>query len=113
MNCLFCEIINKKIKSDIILMTSKVIIIQDIKPQAPIHLLIIPTEHIPTIDEINQKNIYVINNIILNAKLIAEKKQINKKGYRLIFNVNKQGGQKINHIHLHLLAGRQMKWPPG
>ncbi|WP_338521315.1 HIT domain-containing protein [Candidatus Legionella polyplacis] len=113
MNCLFCKIINKKVKSNIILQTSTIIILQDIKPQAPIHLLIIPIKHISTINEINQENIYIINDIILNAKLIAEKKQINQKGYRLIFNINKQGGQKINHVHLHLLAGRQMKWPPG
>lgn len=101
--CLFCDIINKNLDSDIIFEDNDVIVISDIHPKAPMHKLIIPKKHIESVKEINEVEKDLLFKIIETAKNIAEKKQL--KGYKLMFNVGKEGGQEIEHLHLHLLGG--------
>lgn len=113
MDCLFCKIASHEIKADIILETPDIVVFHDIKPQAPSHLLIIPKKHIRTINDTLLEDGPLLGNMILIAKQIALKEGFADNGYRLIFNVNPGGGQEVYHIHLHLLGGRQMTWPPG
>lgn len=111
--CLFCRIVNKEIPADIVFENDKLLAFRDIDPQAPVHILIIPKEHITTTNDLNNNNKELIGELVLTAKSLATKYNIAEDGYRMVFNCNKSGGQAVYHIHLHLLGGRQMKWPPG
>ena len=102
MSCIFCKIINKQELSGILYENNKFIVIKDINPKAPVHLLIIPKKHIASIKEIEQQDKELMGQLILTGKKIAESK--NLKGYKLIINVGREGGQIIDHLHLHLLA---------
>ena len=113
MDNIFNKIINKEIKADIVFENDKVIAFKDINPAAPIHLLIIPKKNIKTINDIEENDKELIGELFLAAKKIAKDYNIDKNGYRLIFNCNDDAGQTIFHIHMHLLAGRKLSWPPG
>lgn len=113
MDCLFCKIIQKEIKAQVVYEDEHVLAFNDINPQAPIHILIIPKKHISTINEVEIEDTALVGHIIQTAKHLAKEQGIEQSGYRLIFNVNSAGGQEVYHIHLHLLGGRQLKWPPG
>ena len=112
-DCLFCKIINKEINSDILFEDDDVLAFRDINPQAPTHILIVPQKHISTINDLQQKDEKIAGKIILIAQSLAKQENIDEKGYRLVFNCNSDGGQEVYHIHMHLLGGRQMQWPPG
>lgn len=112
-DCLFCKIIEKQIPSEIIYEDEKILAFKDIDPKAPIHVLIIPKEHISTLNDVNKEHSEVISEILLVAKSLAKDFGIDDKGYRTVINCNGEGGQAVYHIHLHLLGGRQMNWPPG
>ena len=112
-DCLFCKIINKEINSDILFEDDDVLAFKDINPQAPIHFLIVPKKHISTINDLPQEDEKITGKMILTAQSLAKQENIDEKGYRLVFNCNSDGGQEVYHIHLHLLGGRQMQWPPG
>ena len=111
--CLFCKIIDKKIPAEIVFENDTLLAFNDIEPQAPVHVLIIPKEHVTTTNDLNDSHKELIGEMLLTAKKLAFKYKIDKDGYRTVFNCNKKGGQAVYHIHLHLLGGRQMKWPPG
>tara|TARA_B100000965_G_scaffold183436_1_gene153135 strand:- start:359 stop:700 length:342 start_codon:yes stop_codon:yes gene_type:complete len=113
MNCLFCKIIDKSIQSEIIYENDNVIAFNDINPQSPIHILIIPKIHIPTLNDLNEENKILMGELVFTAKLLAEDLGIQEPGYRLNFNCNSAGGQTVYHIHLHLMGGREFGWPPG
>lgn len=113
MDCLFCKIANGEIPADMVYEDDHIVAFKDIKPQAPIHILIIPRIHIPTINETMPTQDKLLGNMILVAKKLAAEHALDDTGYRLVFNTNNQGGQAVYHIHLHLLGGRQMQWPPG
>lgn len=113
MTCLFCNIVAGKIPASILFDNDEMMVFRDIDPQAPEHLLVIPKRHISTIDDTTEEDDLLLGRMIRTAKEIARKQGIDKSGYRLIFNVNAGGGQAVYHIHLHLLGGRQMIWPPG
>lgn len=113
MSCLFCKIAGKEIQSEVIFEDPELIVIRDIKPQAPTHLLVIPKQHIATINDTDSKDEQLLGRMILTAKKMAKAEQLSEEGYRLVFNVNRSGGQDVYHIHLHVLGGRQMTWPPG
>ena len=113
MSTIFNKIINKEINADIIYENDHVLCFKDIAAQAPIHLLIIPKKEIPTINDIEKSDKELIGEMFIVAKKIAKKLKINKKGYRLVFNCNEDGGQTVFHLHMHLLAGRKLIWPPG
>ncbi|MCH8021131.1 histidine triad nucleotide-binding protein [candidate division KSB1 bacterium] len=112
-DCLFCKIINKEINSDILFEDDDVLAFKDINPQAPIHFLIVPKKHISTINDLQQEDEKLTGKMILTAQSLAKQENIDENGYRLVFNCNSDGGQEVYHIHLHLLGGRQMQWPPG
>ena len=110
---IFDKIISKEIPSDILYEDSNYLAFKDINPQSPVHVLIIPKKRISTINDLKEKDGEVVGKMILLAKDIAESLNIGDDGYRLVFNCNGHGGQTVNHIHLHLLGGRQLNWPPG
>src|SRR3990167_4317849 len=106
MDCIFCNIATGKIGT-LIYEDKDMVAFNDIDPKAPIHVLIVPKKHIPTINDLTEKENTLIGQMIQTAKHIAEEKDIAEKGYRLLFNCNRGGGQAVFHIHLHLLGGRQ------
>jgi len=110
---LFLKIINREIPADIIYETDDVLAFRDISPQAPSHALIIPKEHIRTINDLDESHASLIGKLFLAAREIAQSEGIAEDGYRVVMNCNVAGGQAVYHIHLHLLGGRQMGWPPG
>lgn len=112
-DCLFCKIFKKEIKSKIVYEDNEIMAFEDINPQAPVHILIIPAKHIESLNEITEDDKAIIGQMFLVAKKIAKEKNIDKSGYRTVFNTNKDAGQAVFHLHLHLLGGRKMTWPPG
>ena len=113
MDCLFCKIINQEMASKKILETNDLVAFYDINPQTPEHILIVPKKHIATLNETSEEDQFLLGAMVYSATSIAKEKKIAENGYRLVFNVNQHGGQTVNHIHLHLLGGRPMAWPPG
>ncbi|MFQ6676703.1 MAG: histidine triad nucleotide-binding protein [Fidelibacterota bacterium] len=112
-DCLFCKIIAGEIPSDKVFETDRIFAFRDINPAAPTHILIIPKEHIATTNDLDESHKSILGEIMLTAKRLAEEEGIAEPGYRTVFNCNNDGGQAVYHIHLHLLGGRQMGWPPG
>ncbi len=111
--CLFCRISAKEIPAKIIYEDSDAVAFNDINPQAPVHVLIIPKKHISTSLDITDEDNVLIGRLFQVAAKIASEKGIDKQGFRLVMNTNADAGQSVFHIHLHLLGGRQMHWPPG
>ena len=112
-DCLFCKIVEKKIPADIVYESENIIAFKDIEPKAPIHCLIIPKKHISTINDIDGSNSNIIGLMYEAAAQLARTLNVDKDGYRVVMNCNSNGGQTVYHIHLHILAGRQLSWPPG
>jgi len=113
MNCPFCKIAQGEIPATVVFEDNEIMAFRDLNPQAPKHLLIIPKLHIATVNETADEHQALLGNMILRAKKIAKTEGLSETGYRLVFNINPNGGQTVYHIHLHLLGGRQMTWPPG
>lgn len=113
MDCIFCKIANKEINSSIIYEDELIVAFKDLEPQAPTHILIIPKEHISSANEINDSNSKVISRIYEIVPKLAKEMHFYNNGYRIVNNCGKDGGQSVNHLHFHLLAGRQLQWPPG
>jgi len=112
-DCLFCKIIKGEIPADKVKETDRLIAIRDINPQAPTHILIIPHEHIEKVSDVKDWQAHLIGEMVTLAKEIAEDENISETGYRLVLNCGAEAGQAVFHIHLHLLGGRKMEWPPG
>jgi histidine triad (HIT) family protein len=111
---IFTKIINKEIPADIIYETETVLAFRDINPQAPVHILIIPKIQIPKVTDLKgSEHSTLIGELIDAANLIASHEGIDKSGFRLVFNCGDDGGQEVYHLHLHLLGGRKLNWPPG
>ncbi len=110
-DCLFCRMVRKEIPAKIEFENEEVLAIHDINPQAPHHLLVIPKKHIAKISEMETGDASAAGNVVLQAKEIAARR--GWEDYRLVFNNGAGAGQSVFHIHLHLLAGRRMTWPPG
>ena len=113
MSTIFKKIIDKEIKADIVYEDDKVVAFKDINPQAPIHILIIPKVEIKTTNDIKSNDKELVGHIVLVASKLATKLKIDNSGYRLVFNCNEDGGQTVYHIHMHLIGGRKLSWPPG
>ena len=114
MATIFSKIINREIPADIVYEDENVLAFKDIKPQAPVHILIIPKIEIPKISDFNaDKHAQLLAQMVDIANKLAKDLNISEDGYRLVFNCGPNGGQEVYHLHLHLLGGRQMKWPPG
>ncbi len=112
-DCIFCKIIEKKIPSKITYEDDVIIAFEDINPQAPVHTLIIPKKHIPTLLEMTDEDYQIIAHLFKVAQKIAREKGIADRGFRLLTNCNPEGGQIVYHLHFHLMGGRQMRSPFG
>lgn len=110
---LFLKIIDREIPADIVYETPNVLAFRDINPQAPVHVLIIPKQHIRTINDIEGEHEALVGKLFSAAKTIAAEEGIAEEGYRVVMNCNESAGQTVFHIHLHLLGGRRLGWPPG
>ena len=114
MSTIFSKIINKEIPAEIVFETENILAFNDINPQAPVHILIIPKTEIPKVTDLNGKeHAALLGDMIDAANKLAKENGIDESGFRLVFNCGDNGGQEVYHLHLHLLGGRQMKWPPG
>jgi len=113
MSTIFSKIINKEIKSEIVYEDNICLAFKDINPVAPNHILIIPKKEIPTLNDVTENDKNIIGHLFIAAKKIAKDLNINKSGYRIVFNCNEDAGQTVYHIHMHLLGGRKLIWPPG
>ena len=111
--CLFCKMVSGVIPCDKVYENEYLLAFRDINPKAPTHILIIPKKHITTLNEINENDQDLLGELLLTAKKIAKDEGIDTSGYRTVINCNSDGGQTVFHIHMHLLGGRQMAWPPG
>jgi histidine triad (HIT) family protein len=111
-NCIFCKIAEGKIPSKKVFESRSLFAFHDIAPRAPVHVLIIPRTHIPTLNELEPAHCSLAGEMVLAAKKIAQELKIAGDGYRLVFNCGKNSGMEVFHLHLHLLGGRPMEWPP-
>ncbi len=112
-NCIFCKIAKGDIPVKKLYEDEQVVAFNDVNPQAPTHVLVIPHTHIATLNDLTHDNQYLIGHMATVAAKIAKDVGHAENGYRLVMNCNQDGGQSVFHIHMHLLSGRQMEWPPG
>jgi histidine triad (HIT) family protein len=112
-NCLFCRIIAGEIPSPLIYEAEHVVAFNDINPQAPLHALIVPRRHIRTLNDLQPADDQLVGSMFRAAAALARERGYAERGYRTVFNCNAEAGQTVFHIHLHLLAGRGLAWPPG
>lgn len=112
-DCIFCKIVQKEIPAIIVFENDRILAFEDVKPQAPAHILIIPKHHIERTSDLTESNIQLIGELVLAAKSLADQKGIQRSGYRIVLNCGDDAGQEIFHLHLHLLGGRKFSWPPG
>jgi histidine triad (HIT) family protein len=111
-DCLFCKIVGGTIPAKIVAQTETVLAFRDISPQAPTHILVIPKKHLASLAETTAEDVALVADIVMLAKKIAHDEGLTN-GYRTVFNTGRDGGQTVFHLHLHLLGGRHMAWPPG
>ena len=112
-DCLFCKIRDGEIQGDIVFENDEVLAFNDVNPQAPVHVLIIPKKHISTVNDMDAGDEVIMGKLFSVAKMIAAQQGVADDGYRLVVNCNEKAGQTVFHIHMHLLGGRNMTWPPG
>ena len=113
MDCIFCKIAQKQIKANIAFENDRVIAFHDLFPQAPTHILIIPKQHYTTLNDVPVEQGAILGELMTTAAQLAQELGFAESGYRVVMNCNADGGQSVYHIHLHLLAGRKLTWPPG
>lgn len=112
-DCLFCKIVDGEMSADVVYQDERVVAFRDINPQAPTHILVIPREHVASVNDLEPEHAPLVGALYLAAGELAEEEGISDEGYRLVMNTGSEAGQSVFHIHLHLLGGRPMKWPPG
>ncbi len=111
--CIFCKIARKDIPSDCLYEDHQVFAFRDINPQAPVHILVIPKQHIESLLEVTEETSSLLANVAMVVKKLAKQLNVDESGFRLVVNTGKDGGQTVNHLHFHLLGGRELGWPPG
>ena len=111
MDCIFCRIVSGEIPATIVARNEYAVAFRDLNPQAPVHILIVPKKHVASLDDMADS--YLLGQMVTLAAAIARQEKIAKTGYRTVINTGKDGGQSVDHLHLHLLGGRPMTWPPG
>lgn len=109
--CIFCKIARGEIPAQMLANNKDIVAFRDLNPQAPVHILIVPKKHIASLDDTADS--YLLGQMVSLAAAIARQEKIAKSGYRTVINTGKDGGQSVDHLHLHLLGGRHMTWPPG
>jgi len=112
-DCLFCKIINRDIPASVLYEDDSVLAFSDVNPQAPTHILLVPKRHISSLNDLTPEDDQLVGELIRRATAIATARGIATSGFRTVFNTNRDAGQTVFHIHLHLLGGRSMHWPPG
>lgn len=112
-DCIFCRIAQHEIPTTIVYEDEQIIAFEDIDPQAPVHILIVPKTHINTLIDVRENDAGVLQDILLIARHVAALRHIDHSGFRLVVNCNPDGGQTVYHLHAHLLGSRKMNWPPG
>ena len=110
-DCLFCRIARGEIPSDAVKQDDRYLAFRDINPQAPTHVLAIPREHVPSLNEVGSADL--VGGLVLFAREVARAEGLAERGYRVVLNTNADGGQTVFHVHAHILGGRAMRWPPG
>ena len=113
MSCLFCRIIAGERPARIVYEDERMVAIEDINPQAPMHVLVIPRRHIATLNDLTEADAELVGAMVVRAAAIARDRGYADRGYRALFNCNREAGQSVFHIHLHVLGGRRLGWPPG
>ena len=113
MSCLFCRVIAGEVPSRKVYEDESMVAFHDINPQAPVHVLVVPRKHVATLNDLAPEDSALIGDMMRRAAAIAKDLGIDAGGYRTVFNCNRDAGQSVYHIHLHLLGGRPMHWPPG
>jgi histidine triad (HIT) family protein len=111
--CIFCKIVNKEIPANVVYEDDRIVAFDDINPQAPVHVLLIPKEHFASLNDIPEEKKDLLGHILSKARWVAQEKGINESGYRIVLNTARDSGQDVFHIHFHVLGGRRMTWPPG
>lgn len=111
--CIFCRIVEKKIPAKIVYEDDLVLAFDDITPQAPVHVVVIPKKHIATLEDVTDEDLHLFGQMVKAANKIAKDKGIAEKGFRFVTNCKADSGQWVFHVHFHILGGRQMHWPPG
>ena len=112
-DCLFCRIAAREIPAQIVFEDDDLLVLKDINPQAPLHVLIVPRKHIATLNDLTAPDDALVGSMFRRAAALAKEHGYSDRGYRTVFNCNREAGQSVFHIHLHLLAGRGLTWPPG
>ncbi|RLK50460.1 histidine triad (HIT) family protein [Alkalispirillum mobile] len=112
-DCLFCRMVSGELKPDVVHETDDVLAFRDINPQAPLHVLVIPKKHIATVNDIQIEDEALIGQLYRAAAHVARQEGVAEKGYRTVMNCNADAGQEVFHLHLHVVGGRKLKWPPG
>ena len=112
-DCIFCRIAQHEIPATIVYEDEQIIAFEDIDPQAPVHILIVPKTHVNTLLDVRENDAGVLQHIVLTAKHVAALRHIDHSGFRFVVNCNPDGGQTVYHLHAHLLGGKKMNWPPG
>src|SRR3954464_10360701 len=112
-DCPFCRIVTRAIPASIVYEDDRVLAFNDINPQAPTHVLVVPKRHIESLDALGSGDDAIVGEVVRRAAAIAKERAISAGGYRTVFNTNRDAGQTVWHIHLHLLGGRALAWPPG
>ncbi len=112
-DCIFCKIAQGEIPSNIVYEDDKILAFKDLSPQAPVHILLIPKEHIKSANDLGEDNSHIVGHIFTIANKLAKELEIADAGYRIVNNCGENGGQTVGHLHFHLLGGRKFSWPPG
>ncbi len=112
-SCLFCRIVGGEIPADVVRQDERLVAFRDIAPQAPVHVLVIPRQHVSSLDAADGDHAELLGELLLAAREIARDEGIAEGGYRCVVNTGDDGGQSVHHLHVHLLGGRSMEWPPG
>jgi histidine triad (HIT) family protein len=112
-DCIFCKIVEKKIPTKIVHEDDKAVAFEDVNPQAPVHVLVVPKRHAASLAELTQSDAGMLGHLMLTGAAVAKQKGIADSGYRLVVNTGRNGGQTVFHLHVHVLGGRGMHWPPG
>ena len=112
-DCIFCKIAAGEFNTQFVFENDELVAFRDIRPQAPVHILIIPRRHIERINQLTDSDVELVGHMVLMANQLARQENISDSGYRLVFNCGRDSGQEVEHIHLHLFGGRKMSWPPG
>jgi len=112
-SCVFCRIISKEIPAEILHEDPDCVVFKDINPQAPVHLLVVPKRHLTSVASAREEDKQLLGHLLLVAAKAAREHGLADKGFRLVINTGERGGQTVGHLHVHVLGGRQMRWPPG